>query len=97
MSKVTFTDIIALAKSGWTPAAVQELIKMDDIPEKEIPEVKKEEVEKAVKEIEPDYKKLYEEEKAAREALQAENTKKDVEPEKVDLDDILLNIKEALY
>lgn len=94
MSKVTFTDIIALAKSGWTPAAVQELIKMDDIPEKEIAEVKKEEVEK---EIEPDYKKLYEEEKAAREALQAENTKKDVEPEKVDLDDILLNIKEALY
>lgn len=97
MAKVTFTDIIALAKSGWTPAAVQELIKMDDIQDKEVPEVKKEEVEKAVKDIEPDYKKLYEEEKAAREALQADNTKKDVEPEKVDLDEILLNIKEALY
>lgn len=97
MAKVKFTDIIALAKSGWTPAAVQEIIKMDEIQENEVTEVKKEEVENAVKEIEPDYKKLYEEEKAAREALQADNTKKDVEPEKVELDEILLNIKEALY
>ena len=93
MSKVTFTDIIALAKSGWTPAAVQELIKMDDIQDKE---AEKAGAEKPT-DPEPDYKQLYEAEKAAREALQAENTKKDVEPEKVDLDDILLNIKEALY
>lgn len=104
-----FTDIIALAKQGFTPADIREFMAMDIPPEdhKEDPaeepaEDKKEDsaAEKPAEDQEEDpaedkkeavdYKKLYEEEKAKR---QADAAKKDMglDQEKTE-EEILLDI-----
>ena len=77
-----FTDIIALAKQGFTPADIREFMKLDTEPEETpavadpVPEEEQaaadpepeEEQAAADPEPEQDYKKLYEEEKAKRQA-----------------------------
>lgn len=78
-----FTDIIALAKQGFTPADIREFLKLDTEPEHpaedpqqeqeeqpaEDPQQEQEEQPAEDPQPEQDYKKLYEEEKAKRQAL----------------------------
>ncbi len=81
-----FTDIIALAKQGFTPADIREFLKLDTEPEtasaeadpapvSEDPTTEETQAaadpvpeETPADEHEPDYKQLYEEEKAKRQA-----------------------------
>lgn len=65
-----FTDIIALAKQGFTPADIREFMKLDTEPEQpaEDPQQEQEEQPAEDPQQEPDYKQLYEEEKAKRQA-----------------------------
>ena len=79
-----FSDVITLAKQGFTPADIREFLKLETEPEKENPaedpqqEPEEEqpaedpqqepEEEQPAEDPQPDYKKLYEEEKAKRQA-----------------------------
>ena len=78
-----FTDIIALAKQGFTPADIREFLKLETEPEQPAadpdpaPEAADPDPDPAPAAAdpdpdpdpaEPDYKKLYEEEKAKRQA-----------------------------
>lgn len=78
-----FTDIIALAKQGFTPADIREFLKLETEPEHPAEDPKQEQEEQPAEDPqqeqeeqpaedpqqeEPDYKTLYEEEKAKRQA-----------------------------
>ena len=79
-----FSDVITLAKQGFTPADIREFLKLETEQEKEKPaedpqqEPEEEqpeedpqqepEEEQPEEDPQPDYKKLYEEEKAKRQA-----------------------------
>ncbi len=70
-----FTDIIAIAKQGFTPADIREFLKLDTEPETPPaadPAPAEADPDPAPAEAdpdpEPDYKQLYEEEKAKRQA-----------------------------
>lgn len=77
-----FTDIIALAKQGFTPSDIREFLKLDTEQETpaedpqpeqeeqpaEDPQQEQEEQPAEDPQQEPDYKQLYEEEKAKRQA-----------------------------
>lgn len=78
-----FTDIIALAKQGFTPADIREFMKLDTEPEQPAEDpapaeseqpaedpapAELEQPEEEDPQQEPDYKQLYEEEKAKRQA-----------------------------
>ena len=60
---MTIKDLISFAKAGWKPADVREFLQEIEPEPSADPE--------------PDYKKLYEEEKKEREKLQKANTKKE--------------------
>ena len=65
------TDIIELAKQGYKPADIRELLKIETETEPqpaEDPQQEQEEQPAEDPEPEPDYKTLYEEEKAKRQA-----------------------------
>lgn len=92
---MNLNDIIALAKQGYKPADIKELLTLadDQEPEKSTPEVKDDgdsvpdDDPKAQDPSEPvksepeavDYKKLYEEEKSKLEKLQKENINKNMD------------------
>ena len=100
MAKITFSDIVTLAKVGYTPAMVKELLTLETEKKEDEPEAKKDtkdtEEKKEPEEV-IDYKKLYEEEKEKNKKIQIDNTKKDIEPEKVDFSELISGIKDALY
>lgn len=93
MAKFNFMDVLALAKSGWTPSAVKELMEMEvkeegstdqqakaDTKEEGAQSVTHTEskVEQAdEKEDEPDYKALYLKSQEDLKAAQAANRKQD--------------------
>lgn len=88
-----FEDILALAKQGYKPADIKELLAIEpkeeepkEEPKDEPKEEPKEEPKKEPKE-EPDYKKLYEESQEALKRAQQKNTHQDAsgkEDEKTD-------------
>lgn len=91
---MTFNDILALAKQGYKPADIKELLALntdqtDSIPEEEhlpseeAPEIPAKETEqpeekKEDAQPEPDYKALYEKSQKELKAIQKSNTSKDV-------------------
>ena len=91
---MTFNDILALAKQGYKPADIKELLALntdqqenipdeEHIPAEEAPEIPAKETEqpeekKADEKQEPDYKSLYEESQRQLKAIQKSNTSKDV-------------------
>lgn len=92
-------DIIDLAKAGYTPADIKELVSLtvpEPEPEPTEPEptepepTKPTEPEPEPTEPEPDYKKLYEEEKAAREKLQHDFRRQEIEDEDEIQDETLI-------
>ena len=92
-----FSDIIDLAKAGYKPSDIKELLQLQE-PEETKLEVKPEAKgsEGKDKEEDPvDYKKLYEEEKKLREELQDKNSKEPLpEPEKIE--DIIKSVRKSI-
>ena len=70
-------DIVALAKAGYKPADVKELMAME--PKKQEPEQEpnQEPEQKHEPEQEPDYKKMYEESQEALKQAQSKNIRMD--------------------
>lgn len=98
-----FSDILDLARQGYKPSDIRELLSMDTEPETKPetePETKPEtehETEPETKpepEPEPDYRKLYEETLKRLEALQKANQRQPIGDKKDDVNDI---IREAFY
>lgn len=91
---MTFNDILALAKQGYKPADIKELLALDTDQQKSIPdeeqktveevpetttkEIEQPEEQKTEEKQEPDYKALYEESQKQLKAIQKSNTSKDV-------------------
>lgn len=106
-----FNDVVALAKAGWTPSDIKEILEKDKEQKKEPEEGKKKEPEeekedtkvfekkdlpndgKEDEEDGKDYKALYESTQKALKEIQDQNTKKNVEPESTDLDNLIKDIK----
>lgn len=105
---MNLNDIIALAKQGYKPADIKELLALADVTEPEAtnPEIKdgvqEPKADEPIKEPETtkpdasesaiDYKKLYEDEKAKVEKIQKDNLTKNIKPETPSLDDQLADI-----
>lgn len=93
---IKFSDIIALAKSGYSVADVKELMQLSETPSNDAPEAQQDEKEPAAeapeeeKEEEPDYKKLYEEEAEKVRKMQRENINKNAQQPKEKTDQEIL-------
>ena len=108
MSKITFSDVVALAKAGYKYSEVKELLSMsnDDQDDQESAKIEsKTEVitfpadQESKPETEPetvDYKSLYESEHKKVVDLQNENSKQAIEDDETKLDDVIKNIKSKL-
>lgn len=84
-----FEDILALAKQGYKPADIKELLALEPKKEETKEESKEETKEESKEETkeEPDYKKLYEESQEALKKAQQKNLHQDAsgkEDEKTD-------------
>ena len=93
-----FSEIIDLAKAGYKPSDIKELMQLQD-PEETKPVAKPEAKgsEGKVKEEDPvDYKKLYEEEKKLREELQDKNSKEPIDPEPLKIDEVIKSVKRSI-
>ena len=96
MSKITFTDVLALAKSGWTPAAVKELMDAE-VKEQNDPAPVPEEAKQEASKEEVDYKELYESTKKELDTLQQKNTQKEIQdPDELTIDEVIKNISSRL-
>lgn len=103
-------DLVALAKAGYSPAEVKELMQAakesgyESEPaedktketETEKPAAKTEITEKEEPADDKDYKALYEATKKDLESLQQKNTKKNIKPDDVDRDALFKNIKTSI-
>lgn len=93
---IKFSDIIALAKSGYSVADVKELMQLSETPSNDAPEAQQDEEEPASedpeeeKEEEHDYKKLYEEEAEKVRKMQRENINKNAQQPKEKTDQEIL-------
>ena len=96
-----FSDIIDLAKAGYKPSDIKELLQLQE------PEEKPEADGKEGKQTEEngnegkkteiiDYKKLYEEEKKLREELQDKNSKEPIDPEPLKIDEVIKSVKKSI-
>lgn len=103
-------DLVALAKAGYSPAEVKELMQAANesgytsdpaedktkVFEPEKPAVKTEITEKEKPADDTDYKSLYEATKKDLESLQQKNTKENIKPADVDRDALFKNIKSSI-
>lgn len=93
---IKFSDIIALAKSGYSVADVKELMQLSETPSNDAPEAQQDEEEPAAEapaeetEEEPNYKKLYEEEAEKVRKMQRENINKNAQQTKEKTDQEIL-------
>lgn len=96
---IKFSDIIALAKSGYSVADVKELMQLSDTtPSNDDKEAPQDEEEPAEQDPEPsqeeavDYKKLYEAEQEKVRKLQAENINKNAQQNEKTDSEILMEM-----
>lgn len=96
---IKFSDIIALAKSGYSVADVKELMQLSDTtPSNDDKEAPQDDEEPAEQEPEPpkeeevDYKKLYEAEAEKVRKLQAENINKNAQQNEKTDSEILMEM-----
>ena len=102
-----FTDILDLARQGYKPADIKELLSLNTDPVNEPdpepepkpepepgPEPEPEPGPKPEPEPEPDYKKLYEDTLKKLDALQKANQRQPIDDKKDDVNDI---IREVFY
>lgn len=102
-----FNDVVALAKAGWKPSDVKEIMDRDpkymqkeDIgPEEvniELKPVSKSEEKKEKKEESVDYKAKFEEAQAKLQKIYDENSRKEVTPDEPNIDYIVSEIASKL-
>ena len=105
-------DLVALAKAGYSPAEVKELMQAakesgyesepapaedkTKVIEPEKPAAKTEITEKEKPADDKDYKALYEATKKDLESLQQKNTQENIKPADVDRDALFKNIKTSI-
>ena len=88
-----FSDILDLARQGYKPSDIRELLSMEIEPKPE-PEPEPKPEPKPEQKPEPDYKKMYEDTLKKLDALQKANQRQPVEEHKDTVNDI---IREAFY
>lgn len=93
-----FSDIVELAKAGYKPSDIKELLTLKEPEEdkkvqKGADEVKK--VQKGSEPDEPDYKTLYEEEKKKLEELQDKNSR-EPQPEPEKIEDVIKSVRKSI-
>ena len=89
-----FSEIVELAKAGYKPSDIKELLTLKEPEDKPDPDKGKKE-QKDIDPDEPDYKALYEEEKKKLEELQDKNSREpQQEPEKIE--DVIKNIRKSI-
>ncbi len=89
-----FSDIVDLAKAGYKPSDIKELLTLKEPEDKQEPdEVKK--VQKGSEPDEPDYKALYEEEKKKLEELQDKNSR-EPQPEPEKIEDVIKSVRKSI-
>ena len=102
-----FNDVVALAKAGWKPSDVKEIMdrdprymQKDDIgPEEvniELKPVSKSEEKKEKSEESVDYKAKYEEAQAKLQKIYDENSRKEVTKEETNMDELFYSIANRL-
>ena len=101
------SDVATLVKAGFSLDDIKDIVKADKEgtiqkePKKEPdPEPDKKdpdpEPDKKDPDPEPDYKALYEKSQEDLKKAQADNTKKDIKPEPLKIDDVIANIKKEI-
>ena len=104
-----FSDIIDLAKAGYKPSDIKELLQLqEEKREADGSDGKSTEADgsdgKPTKEKGNegkkteiiDYKKLYEEEKKLREELQDKNSRDPIDPEPLKIDEVIKSVKKSI-
>lgn len=96
-----WNDVVALAKAGWTPAQVKEIMEADKKtpdpePDKKEDVKKDPEPEKKEEDPELDYKAMYEESQKKLKEAQKGNRENDDQPEDLSIDEIVKNITARL-
>lgn len=92
-----FSDILDLARQGYKPSDIRELLSMDTEPEPKPepePETKPDTEPEPKPEPEPDYKKMYEDTLKRLDALQKANQRQPVDHKEYNVDNI---IRDAFY
>ena len=89
-----FSDILDLARQGYKPSDIRELLSMTEPEPEPKPEPEPEPKPEPKPEPEPDYKKMYEDTLKKLEALQKANQRQPVEEHKDTVNDI---IREVFY
>ena len=95
---IKFSDIIALAKSGYTVSDVKELMQISETPSNDETEAPQDNTEPAAQEPEEpeqeevDYKSLYEQEQEKVKRLQAENRNKNAQTNEKTDQEILMDL-----
>lgn len=96
------SDVATLIKAGFTIDDIKEIAKADKAPAGDTitppakePEAPTPEPEKET-EPEPDYKALYEKSQDDLKKAQAQNTKENIEPEPLKINDVIANIKKEI-
>lgn len=92
-----FSDIVDLAKAGYKPSDIKELLTLKEPEDKQEPAepdgFKK--GQKGSEPDEPDYKALYEEEKKKLEELQDKNSR-EPQPEPEKIEDVIKSIRKSI-
>lgn len=96
-----FSDIVDLAKAGYKPSDIKELMKLqehEEQPEETESEGKQTEVKgsEGKKTEEVDYKKLYEDEHKKLEELQNKNSREPIDPEPLKIDEVIKSVKRSI-
>ena len=96
------SDVATLIKAGFTIDDIKEIVKADKAPAGDTitppakePEAPTPEPEKGT-EPEPDYKALYEKSQDDLKKAQAQNTKENIAPEPLKINDVIANIKKEI-
>lgn len=95
---IKFSDIIALAKSGYTVSDVKELMQLSDATPSDEPEAPQDVAEPAAEDPEEqeqeevDYKALYEQEQEKVKRLQAENRNQNAQTNEKTDQEILMDL-----
>ena len=96
-----FSDIVDLAKAGYKPSDIKELMKLqepEEQPEENGSEGKQTEVKgsEGKKPEEVDYKSLYEAEHKKLEELQNKNSREPIDPEPLKIDEVIKSVKKSI-
>lgn len=83
-----FSDIVDLAKAGYKPSDIKELLTLKEPEDKQEPENKE-------PEDPTDYKALYEAEKKKLEELQDKNSR-EPQPDPEKIEDVIKNIRKSI-